>query len=119
MTQKHTKTPTPWRAWRMPDDRPGLWEISADHPNGVQSHIATLKNDAMPTESEANAALIVRAVNAHEALVSALEAIVKWADDNGLSKTPSGGFGVFRYDGTEYEVYTKARAAIRAARGGA
>jgi hypothetical protein len=45
-------------------------------------------------------------------LMEALINLVEFMEKNGLSKTPSGGVGPFKYNGTEYEQVTKAKEAI-------
>lgn len=50
-------------------------------------------------------------------LLAALDQIVKWLDESNLSKTPDGGQGAFRYNGTEYSVVRDARVAIARAKG--
>jgi len=59
-------------------------------------------------EGEANARLIATAPE----LAEALRELVQWLDDSGLSHTKPSGKGVFQYEGTEYEVITKARTAL-------
>lgn len=48
-------------------------------------------------------------------LLTALEELVKWLDDSGLSKTEPGGHGALTYEATEYSVVTDARTAIEKA----
>lgn len=100
MTQKHSPTPTPWRVSAL-----DYWTIVADGKRVAEcvvqdeSTIGRRRDE----ESEANASLIVRAVNAHDALVSALEAIVNAHDA--------------MVDDFEEQVVEIARAALRASRG--
>lgn len=73
-------TPRPWRQWATDGDH-GL-EITIEG----EGHAVTYLPDQSDL-SEANAALIVRAVNAHDALVEALEAALatleEWQADDG------------------------------------
>lgn len=109
MTTKHTKTP---------------WYISGSSEYGtvfggpasrlIVPHPA---DDVKPknwngAEDTANRALIVRCVNAHDELVEALAALVRWMDESGLSATRPGGVEPFKYEGTEYSVVTDARAIL-------
>jgi len=110
---KHTKTP-----WHLGGQ--DSLEIRAAHPNGgdwanllATVHAATARladirvsgggGTAWLAESQANAAMIVRAVNAHEALVEALERIVN--------------AHAAMVDDFEEQVVEIAKAALRAAKG--
>lgn len=70
MTTQHT--PTPWKCAA----RPG--------PCGTHLLCIASANDLLIADiwggSEANAAFIVRAVNAHDELVAALRGVLVWAD---------------------------------------
>lgn len=68
-------TPLPWHASRKS-------RYISDINHKVIAEIAPLH------AFEANAELIVRAVNSHEALVSALEDIVKHMERNGMEDWP-------------------------------
>jgi hypothetical protein len=73
---KHT--PLPWRFIGGADNTEtdkGLrcGTIVCDHENTGAYHVARIWNDANRVNGPANAALIVRAVNAHEVLVKALQ----------------------------------------------
>lgn len=59
----------------------------------------------------------IRLIEASPEILTALETLVKWMDDSGLSHTKPGGKGVLRYEGHEYSVVTEARAAIKKAKG--
>jgi hypothetical protein len=64
-------TPTPWAA--DPDDREGYeWNVHIVEAARPHMRIAFTSNGP---DSEANAAFIVKAVNAHDGLVEALEFI--------------------------------------------
>jgi len=103
-TPKNTKThtPTPWSVSAL-----DYWSIVGDG-----KHIADCRVQDERTigrsrdhESEANAALIVRAVNAHEALVGALESVAQaFAVEHIAEVIPP-------------SVATKVKAALRAAKG--
>ena len=80
-----------WPAWN-------ICEMNQNNPNKV--------NDA---------AYIDRAVNCHDDLLAALEALVDWMDASNLTASPSGGVGVLTYEGVEYSVVSEARAAIKRA----
>lgn len=45
-------------------------------------------------------------------VLKALEELVDWMDESGLSHSKAGGVGPFAYEGAEYSVVTNARAAI-------
>ena len=83
---KHTKesamhTPTPWDvvAYYNEDTKSHDFDISADGGGGDM--VADLKG---LDNAEANATIIVRAVNSHEKLVAALEFAKKELDGMGL-----------------------------------
>ena len=65
-----THTPTPWKASK-PEASSGWWYI--DPMDSGFGDIATCW-DALTSMGEANAAFIVRAANAHDALLEAAEA---------------------------------------------
>lgn len=68
-SQKHT--PGPWTYFVGNADGRGLIRIEVDRSaDGAGTHIASMQRG---TQSEANAAFIVRACNAHDGLVAALE----------------------------------------------
>ena len=54
-----------------------------------------------------------------DALLAAAEAVLAHMVASRTDKTSAGGVRSFRYEGTEYEVVTKLRAAVQAAKGGA
>lgn len=105
-TQQHT--PTPW-----------VRPVGTDYLIGGNGHngpiyIATIESATAPNRhhytapkerAEANAAFIVRACNAHEALVAVAEQAEAWADELG---DDSGGAIAFR---------NKIRDALKLARG--
>lgn len=91
-------TPRPWRV--APDD------LSVMGAAPVHRHICGTVSNHVPTlaEMRANARLIVRAVNSHDALVAALEDIVTRL----VTGFP---------DANEYPPVKKARSALSLARG--
>jgi len=90
-TPKHT--PTPWR----------LDDPQANRPNIVSDRGLVASTEHGPDDGRPNAALIVRAVNAHAALVEALERIVN--------------AHAAMVDDFEEQVVEIAKAALRAAKG--
>jgi hypothetical protein len=100
-TPKHT--PLPWRA-----DGPEV--IGLDGNGNYAGHVATAwysPGGPGPDEAVANAALIVRAVNAHADLLEALETLVD--EQNGPP--------LYRHAAGWEAAMNKARAAIAKARG--
>ncbi len=77
-------TPTPWHV-----DNSGI-VVGSRAPNGSTDLIADLHTSAMPAEARANAALIVRAVNNHQALVEALTKLISWWDFDPNGQLPVG-----------------------------
>lgn len=69
MKQEHT--PTPWRAMEMGSEGARLFQVTTDKRQAMK-HIADVMARDTLTDF-ANAAFIVRAVNAHDELVEALE----------------------------------------------
>lgn len=117
-------TPFPWRVgdWELRD---GSKPITADgtHPNSL--HVAHCLEMMREGEREANQALIVRAVNAHEALVAALqEALPLILED---SDRPVVYRGTFSHTAAEAalahdkrcDCMERIRAALKLAEGGA
>ncbi|MCP4541718.1 MAG: hypothetical protein GY832_31690 [Chloroflexi bacterium] len=97
---------------------PGPWagQKTAGHEIHSQSAVydeVTGESIAIVYDGEANARLIAAAPD----LLAALTTLVAWMDDSGLSHTQPGGKGVLRYEGTEYNIVTNARAAIAKAEG--
>ncbi len=98
MTGKHT--PMPWAIFKA-----GIGEENGDG-------IASLWREG--GEREANAALIVRAVNAHEGLVKALEKAENALDPNTAGISPAGFIALRIQQGNARQ---NARAALALARG--
>ena len=76
-------TPTPWgkrRALRPVDGEYdcGIWAEIEDRPHVIAECYGRVSDTIRP-DAEANAAFIVRAVNAHEALVEALNRLERWS----------------------------------------
>lgn len=73
-----THTPLPWTAIESQDS--GLWYIEtvAEEPILLASMIGSLPN----AENEANARLIVRAVNSHPALLAVCKEIAEHGTDD-------------------------------------
>ena len=123
MATKHT--PGPWRVVLQSQsdfvNRPG--NRIGPAICSVEKAFTTIPIHAEPTDekcpdvdtwnatSEANALLICAAPE----LLETLEKLIAFMEKNGLSKTPSGGFGPLAYEGTEYEEVTKAKQAIEKA----
>lgn len=78
-----THTPTPWMV--RPDSRE-IWSAMLSESNRMVAQVAAAPFAPYPTSAEgnANAAFIVRAVNAHDDLVKALE---EAADALGVGRT--------------------------------
>lgn len=74
MTTNHT--PTPWES-----DEDG--NIVFTHPNGKKYVLATTHFVGSPIEQKQNTALIVKACNAHDDLVAALEDLIAYVERNG------------------------------------
>ena len=102
-------TPRPW----VVDDDSGIYYVIAPEI----ALVATLDPSDDDAPAGANAALIVRAVNAHDGLVAALANLVEFLDKSGMSTTTIGGTDPFKYGGFEYSVVTDAREALKLARG--
>jgi hypothetical protein len=85
MTTKSEHTPTPWA---VDEDHPTSVVFEAD----TEIEICTTDSgsSAEQGEDEANAALIVRAVNSHAALVEALGDLVEIIDRAGLLNLSNG-----------------------------
>lgn len=109
-------TPTPWRMYLQGDST--SWRITPK-PEGVPAtglgEIASIPNYG--EESQANAAFIVRAVNAHDSLVEALRNVVAafggdmdWWNNEGLSRHESTGK---TSEEIRQEVLEEARAALK------
>ena len=73
--EKHT--PTPWRvaeAWQFPDDAGRVFDaVVKRFKNGTESLVCSFEHSVFRESQKANVEFIVRAVNAHEELVEALE----------------------------------------------
>ena len=115
-TPKNTKThtPTPWEVSAL-----DYWSIVGDG-----KHIADCRVQDERTigrsrdhESEANAELIVRAVNAHEALVSALTETLRALRAHIASDAARTGIVAEYFCPCTKNEVARAEAAIRAARG--
>jgi hypothetical protein len=65
-----TATPRPWETSAVADTEGDQWDICAA---GAGDMIADLRGCGTSQQQEANAGFIVKAVNAHDALVSALQ----------------------------------------------
>jgi len=118
-------TPTPWRVeegtpliWGNcnPDDRS---TYGMGYPVARVEHPRSWQKSGLPTPDEqgANAALIVRAVNAHEAMLAALKACADQFDfyvGQHLAKSPPD----YAKAETNKDFAEKCRAAIRLAEGG-
>jgi hypothetical protein len=77
MTNETKHTPTPWH-------RAGDYIVSED-----EIAVAEITNPCLASQTEdANAAFIVRAVNAHEALVRALRELIEAAEEDGRPDRP-------------------------------
>jgi len=86
---------TPW--YSLPYSR----DYATVYTSSGETLIATMKAE--------HAAHIVRAMNSHDALVSALEDVLKWGDDNGKK---------FKFSAdSDGGVITRLKAALAAARG--
>ncbi len=97
MATKTTHTPLPWEVGeRIGDGSPVVTYQARD--------IATVEN--YYGDGEANAELIVRAVNAHDDLLAACKALMKQIEDH----DPAGCI-----EGKPYDRLAQARAAIRKA----
>jgi hypothetical protein len=66
-----TPTPRPWISLHHPSDSPGVHRIRCPRGYAV-AHVLSRKGTG---ESDANAALIVKAVNAHEEIVAQLTSL--------------------------------------------
>ena len=78
------------------------------------------KKQADLTVDYCGATYEARALRAQrDALLLAAEAVLAHMVASRTDKTSAGGVRSFRYEGTEYEVVTKLRAAVAAAKGGA
>lgn len=74
-------TPTPWFHGSMHGDRKQMVFAEGRALCLCQPDYRALPHESDQALMEANAAFIVRAVNAHDAMLAALEAMVKpWAD---------------------------------------
>lgn len=73
-TQIHT--PTPWRVGQTRDGEETFIAIYNDPEQVKIARVETWIGEQERAEAEANAALIVRAVNSHAALVAACEAAI-------------------------------------------
>ncbi len=107
---KHT--PGPWKAEQVDvlGNDPTRWAVLSDGGWVVASIENGIPGESLETEA-ANAAYIVRACNAHEDLLAALEAMVDCQDEAGLLEHD--------LDGHEESICAlcMARAAIAKARG--
>jgi hypothetical protein len=93
-------TPTPWHRNIPPASKYNTIF------SGRNTHVLHLSSSGLDNkEIEANADFIVRAVNAHDDLVAALEAVIDYED----VMLPAGSYGE--------EVHNKARAALAKAKG--
>lgn len=111
-TSKHT--PGPWHAYalRHADKSPVYGYQIRDAAHNI---LATLAEYGMhagaplsPVTREANAAFIVRACNAHDDLVAALEMLVKWGAASGLGNSPRS---------KQWTMFESARATLAKAKG--
>ncbi len=76
-----TTTPTP-RPWFTTPDYP-LSIMAADEPGHEPWHVANVMPDCgSAEEADVNTALIVRAVNSHDALIAALEGLLSIGHDD-------------------------------------
>lgn len=112
LVKRHT--PTPWRLIEVPDQTtytPG-WEINVD---GLK--IAELRgswgNREVTEEMEANAQLILSAVNSHEALLEAAKALLKSTE---IRDCPDGRWSTA--DGENYRLRVRLEKAVEQAEGG-
>lgn len=103
-----TKRPYPWTVESVAVDEPGEGESGTIYEYHVKESHRTICTVHYKDEAES----IARDHNTAPGLLSALVALVEWLDVNGMSRTKAGGVGVFKYEGTEYEEVTKARAEI-------
>jgi len=72
-----THTPTPWYTSEGPKDEPPAAGLAAKHPTKpkMKMSIGILFEGYHAGEAQANAAFIVRAVNAHEELFNTMKAL--------------------------------------------
>lgn len=83
-------TPTPWKVYRTPSGAiRGIGEANGD---GILDHHGGFWR--MGAEAEANAAFIVRAVNAHDDLIETLHEVAEFLDNQ--SDVEDGDYGVPR-----------------------
>jgi len=71
-------TPTPWK---FEDEYVRADALNGDEGGNIVADVYTRPSHSHSPEMEANAAFIVRAVNAHDALVEALEIMVGSYED--------------------------------------
>lgn len=119
MAAKHT--PGPWIVRESPKpniEGPEL-RLSIKHtsPGRDGAEFCEIVAGHVTAEADAIARANARLIAAAPDLLAALESLVKWMDDSGLSSTTPGGVGQFHYEGTEYSVVTDARTAITKAKG--
>jgi len=100
-TMGHTPLP-----WKISNESDGTF-IRGKHGGLVAS-----MESGYQQMRDLDARFIVRACNSRGNLLKALENLVKWMDDSGLSSTKPGGHGQIKYGPIEYSVVTDARAAI-------
>ena len=91
MTQKHSPTPTPWHLVTQSPDDEGIVRtavrVPGPQPTDTEYGICTIDgHGSMEHDARevADAELIVRAVNAHDALVEALERAAADASSIGI-----------------------------------
>lgn len=104
-------TPGPWAIFEHRDHSGIAIGPRYNKPyftDGEVEHVCRISppGRAVNDEERANAALIVRAVNAHDDLVEALERLLRLAENN-----------VDRIDGIEHEVIINTRSVLKKARG--
>lgn len=113
MTTQHTPTP-----WKLEHEASDAFNIYGNDPFGLVALARVSKEGFDPVTAATNAQLIVRAVNSHQALVGALQALVQWMDASGLSHSKPVGVGTpLETKPFEFDVVTKARAALALAKG--
>lgn len=69
--------------------------------------------DRLETECKASGRVIERIRKERDELEKALRAVVEWCKASGTDRTPSGGVGALRYEGTIYGVFADARALLK------